>query len=110
MAARCRITAREVGGGGLPVSFAPHTPPIGRGRAANPPVAFLSERHLSQRPASRSHVLGLADPVGCALLSGLSLMRLRRRWPSWVCAGVPGTNLHGVLCGTTDLPVWPGLR
>jgi hypothetical protein len=35
------------------------------------------------------------DPVSCALMSGL--WRGIRRWPSWVCAYVSGTNLSGVL-------------
>src|SRR4051794_39987893 len=37
----------------------------------------------------------LEGPVRCALTSGLS--RGRRRWPSWACARVPGTNLSGAL-------------
>jgi hypothetical protein len=35
------------------------------------------------------------DPVRCALMSGLS--RGACRWPSWVCACVPGAILGGVL-------------
>ena len=37
----------------------------------------------------------LKGPVRCALMSGLS--RGRRRWPPWVCARVPGTNLSSAL-------------
>ena len=37
----------------------------------------------------------LKGPVRCALMSGLS--RGRRRWPPWVCAHVPGTNLSSAL-------------
>jgi hypothetical protein len=35
------------------------------------------------------------NPVSCPLMSGLS--RGARRWPSWVCAYVSGTDLSGVL-------------
>ena len=51
--------------------------------------------------------VGERDPVSCALMSGLS--RGSRRWPSWVCACVSGTNLSGVLKGTRLLPVLPEL-
>src|SRR5579862_4311135 len=37
----------------------------------------------------------LCDPVRCALMSGL--LRGRCRWPSWVCACVPGTSLSRAL-------------
>ena len=37
----------------------------------------------------------LCDPVRCALMSGL--LRGGCRWPSWVCACVPGTNLSRAL-------------
>ena len=43
---------------------------------------------------NRRSALG-EDPVRCALMSGLS--RGACRWPSWVCACVPGTILGGVL-------------
>ena len=45
--------------------------------------------------AGKSHSALETDPVSGALMSGL--WRGVRRWPSWVCACVPGTNLKSVL-------------
>ena len=44
--------------------------------------------------SNRRSALG-KDPVRCALMSGLS--RGACRWPTWVCACVPGAILGGVL-------------
>src|SRR4051794_25822559 len=49
----------------------------------------------ASRQEARVRVNGRSGPVRCALMSGLS--RGRCRWPSWVCARVPGTNLSGAL-------------
>jgi hypothetical protein len=47
------------------------------------------------RPSRHRRLALLKGPVRCALMSGLS--RGRCRWPSWVCARVPGTNLSRAL-------------
>ena len=46
-------------------------------------------------PVRHRRLALLKGPVRCALMSGLS--RGRCRWPSRVCARVPGTNLSGAL-------------
>jgi transposase len=66
--------------------------------------------------ARRRRVLALASarpnhagksPIRCALMSGL--LRGGRRWPSWVRAGVPGTNLPRRARSTSFFPVSPEL-
>jgi hypothetical protein len=47
------------------------------------------------RLSAQNYVALEKDPVSCALMS--DLLRGVRRWPSWVCAYVSGTNLSSVL-------------
>ncbi len=71
---------------------------LGRASAEARPGAGHPDRYpdsLASRQEARVRVNGRSGPVRCALMSGLS--RGRRRWPSWVCARVPGTNLSGAL-------------
>jgi hypothetical protein len=56
----------------------------------------MTAQRMDRVFADESHPSALEkDPVSCALMSGLSCGV--RRWPSWVCAYVSGTNLFGVL-------------
>jgi Transposase DDE domain len=91
---------------GVDVGVPDHTTLCGRPGRGNG-VGVLS---LAASLAASSFLVGQAwprrgeDPVRCALMSGLS--RGGCRWPPWVCACVPGTNLsaarsrRNVVCGT----------
>jgi hypothetical protein len=59
--------------------------------------SFVPHKHCRDRTTYEAggHSVLEKDPVGCALMSGLS--RGACRWPSWVCAYVSGTNLSGGL-------------
>ena len=80
---------------------------VGRGLSAGQrwPNLRCYRNNVALRMNRRS--TSVKDPVSCALMSGLS--RGTRRWPSWVCAYVSGTNLSGVLEGTRLLTVLPEL-
>jgi len=76
---------------------------LGRAEHGEHPPCAASEHHGTCFPVDGRHrAFGWPRPindgnstVGCALMSGLSCGGCR--WPSWVCAGVSGTNLQRVL-------------
>ena len=61
----------------------------------NPRCYTSAALSVQLRPVMKPRSTLVKDPVRCALMSGLS--RGARRWPSWVCACVSGTNLSRVL-------------
>ncbi len=78
-------------GGSRPASAGPVRPVGRRSRIRAGDLAGIrnSVPLSNRRPAFGK------DPVRCALMSGLS--RGACRWPTWVCACVPGAILGGVL-------------
>jgi hypothetical protein len=80
--------------GGLPLAFEGPCSVVCRPK----PDLCRSSRQVFETasPAVRKRRFASVNgPVRCALMSGLS--RGRCRWPSWVCARVPGTNLSRAL-------------
>jgi hypothetical protein len=85
------------------LSLAASSPGMAQGESLHAPMTVTigvvrARRLLRKSPTLDSAAdvsASMGDPVRCALMSGLSCGSCR--WPSWVCACVPGAILGGVL-------------